>query len=85
MAQNLRAKIPEDDTLIVHDQNRDAARKFKEEVANAAAGTGRKGTGKVVEVAETSREAAEKSVRAFWPCPSFLPKTDDEHVPQQMI
>ncbi|KAL8940922.1 MAG: hypothetical protein Q9211_002041 [Gyalolechia sp. 1 TL-2023] len=74
MAQNLRAKIPESDTLIIHDQNREAARKFKEEVAAAAAGAGADGKGKGVEVAESSREVAEKSrvVITVLPEPSIV-------------
>ena len=63
MAQNLRAKIPESDTLIVHDQNRELAQKFKEEVGIAAAGAGAKGKGNAIEVSDGPRELAEKSVR----------------------
>ncbi|KAL8877638.1 MAG: hypothetical protein Q9198_004380 [Flavoplaca austrocitrina] len=61
MAQNLRAKIPESDTLIVHDQNRELAQKFKEEVGIAAAGAGAKGKGNAIEVSDSPRELAEKS------------------------
>ncbi|KAL9594243.1 MAG: hypothetical protein Q9179_005481, partial [Wetmoreana sp. 5 TL-2023] len=61
MAQNLRAKIPESDTLIVHDQKREVTQRFKEEVGIAAAGAGAEGKGKGIEVAETPREVAEKS------------------------
>ncbi|KAL8719268.1 MAG: hypothetical protein Q9225_003698 [Loekoesia sp. 1 TL-2023] len=61
MAQNLRAKIPESDTLIIHDHNREVTRKFKEEVGIAAAGAGAEGKGRGIEVAESSREVAEKS------------------------
>lgn len=59
MAQNLRAKIPDSDTLIVHDHNSEVVEKFKNEVGTAAAGTG-------VEVADSPREVAEKSVRTFF-------------------
>ncbi|KAL8703016.1 MAG: hypothetical protein Q9201_003792 [Fulgogasparrea decipioides] len=83
MAQNLRAKIPESDTLIVHDQKREVTQRFKEEVGIAAAGAGAEGKGKGIEVAETPREVAEKSVRAYLLCPNALPTTDDEHVPQE--
>ncbi|KAI4170062.1 MAG: hypothetical protein LQ343_005202 [Gyalolechia ehrenbergii] len=62
MAQNLRAKIPEADTLLIHDQNRETARKFKEaSIAAAGAGAEGKGKGKEIEVAESSREVAAKS------------------------
>ncbi|KAI4139501.1 MAG: hypothetical protein L6R39_006265, partial [Caloplaca ligustica] len=57
MAQNLRAKIPETDTLVIHDQNHEATRRFVEKVAGAGIGTKRTG----VEIAECSREVAEKS------------------------
>ncbi|KAL8673956.1 MAG: hypothetical protein Q9168_001651 [Polycauliona sp. 1 TL-2023] len=54
MAQNLRAKIPAGDTLIVHDQNRDLSQKFMEEVDA-------QGTGNAVELSDSPRELAEKS------------------------
>ena len=85
MAQNLRAKIPEGDTVVVHDQNAAVTKKFKEEVGIAAAGTGASGKGTGIEIAETSREAAEKSV-CWTPCvhcPFSTPY--DEHVPTSMI
>ena len=63
MALNLRAKIPESDTLIVHDHNRELAQKFKEEVGIAAAGAGAKGKGNAIEVSDGPRDLAEKSVR----------------------
>ncbi len=56
MAQNLRAKIPGSDTLVIYDQKHEATRKFVEELD----GAGGKRTG--VEIAESSREVAEKSV-----------------------
>ncbi|KAL8953157.1 MAG: hypothetical protein Q9222_000978 [Ikaeria aurantiellina] len=52
MAQNLQAKIPENDTLLLNDRNEDALQKFKEEA---------KGKGKSVEVVSTAREVAERS------------------------
>ncbi|KAI4232222.1 MAG: hypothetical protein L6R40_007470 [Gallowayella cf. fulva] len=61
MAQNLRAKIPETDTLIIHDQNRDVAQKFHEEVGIAAAGAGAEGKANAIEVSESPRDLAEKS------------------------
>ncbi|KAI4254570.1 MAG: hypothetical protein LQ352_003009 [Teloschistes flavicans] len=61
MAQNLRAKIPDGDTLIVHDQNSEVVDKFKKEVGIAAAGTGTGEKGSGIEVADSPREIAEKS------------------------
>ncbi|KAL8638105.1 MAG: hypothetical protein Q9228_004700 [Teloschistes exilis] len=61
MAQNLRVKIPDGDTLIVHDQNSEVIEKFKNEVGFAAAGTGDGGKGTGIEVADSPREIAEKS------------------------
>lgn len=54
MARNLRAKIPEQDTLIICDANPETTAKFVVE-----------GSGKKIEVADP-RTVAEKSVRA---CP----------------
>ncbi|KAL9596471.1 MAG: hypothetical protein Q9219_005777 [cf. Caloplaca sp. 3 TL-2023] len=61
MAQNLRAKIPDSDALVIYDHNRDATQKFKEEVGIAAAGAGTRGKAEGIQVAESSREVAEKS------------------------
>ena len=49
MAKNLRAKIQESDTMVIHDVNTKALEKFKSEVGN-------------VEVAKNVREVAEKTV-----------------------
>ena len=49
MAKNLRAKIQESDTMVIHDVNSKALEKFKSEVGN-------------VEVAKSVREVAEKTV-----------------------
>jgi 3-hydroxyisobutyrate dehydrogenase len=49
MAKNLRAKIQESDTMVIHDVNAKALEKFKSEVGN-------------VEVAKNVREVAEKTV-----------------------
>ena len=55
MAKNLRAKIPERDTLLIHDRNAEATGMFAEEMR-----------GKGVEVVESSRELAERSVSLFF-------------------
>lgn len=49
MAQNLRAKLPSSDKLIIHDVNTEATSRFTKETSN-------------VEVAESVRDLAEKSV-----------------------
>ena len=49
MAKNLRAKIPQSDTLIIHDVNPAVTEQFKSEIGNA-------------EIAQNVREVAEKTV-----------------------
>jgi len=51
MAKNLRQKLPSDDTLIVEDINKDASRKFADELKSFQ-----------VVVADSPREVAEKAV-----------------------
>ncbi len=51
MAKNLRAKVPAEDTLFIHDVNAAATQKFLEENPGG------------VRVAENVREIAEKAVR----------------------
>jgi hypothetical protein len=60
MAKNLRAKIPAEDTLFVHDVNTAATKKFLEEHPQG------------VRVADNVREVAEKAVciTLFHPLPS---------------
>lgn len=57
MAKNLRAKVPESDTLVIHDRNGEATSSFMREI----------GVGKEVniEVANTPRQVAEKSVSGY--------------------
>lgn len=50
MAKNLRAKLPADDVLFIHDVNKAATTKFLEENPSG------------VRVADTVREVAEKAV-----------------------
>ena len=50
MAKNLRSKISESDTMVIHDVNQTALDKFKSEFSN-------------VEIAKNVREVAEKTVR----------------------
>lgn len=51
MAKNLRQNLPNHDTLVVQDINKDASRKFADELS-----------GFTVIVANTARQVAEKSV-----------------------
>jgi 3-hydroxyisobutyrate dehydrogenase len=60
MAKNLRAKIPAEDTLFVHDVNTAATKQFLEEHPQG------------VRVAQTVREVAEKAVRMPLPLPPLL-------------
>lgn len=53
MAKNLRAKLPAETTLIICDVAKPLIEKFTSEVTSG------------VEVAETPKEVAERSVRAF--------------------
>jgi 3-hydroxyisobutyrate dehydrogenase len=53
MAKNLRAKIPSEDTLFVHDINTEATRRFLGENPNG------------VRIADNVREVAEKAVCRF--------------------
>lgn len=65
MAKNLRAKIPATDSLVIYDLNTDATRRLAEEVGIAASSAGVPGKGTGIEVAESPREVAEKSVSIF--------------------
>ena len=60
MAKNLRASIPSGDTLIVHDRNNDATAKFVQEI------------GAGIEVANSPRAVAEKSVSPSYFCLTLL-------------
>lgn len=62
MAKNLRAKIPETDSLVIFDTNPAATQKFAEEVGIAAASAGASGKGLGIHIASSPREVAEKSV-----------------------
>ena len=62
MAKNLRAKIPASDTLIVRDINEDVMSQFVAEAQEAARTSGAGAGEGQVEIAESAREVAEKSV-----------------------
>lgn len=53
MARNLRAKIPPEDVLVIHDRNNEATRTFVDEVGDTGG----------LEIANSPRQVAEKSVR----------------------
>ena len=57
MAKNLRAKLPDSDTLTIHDFDPAVSSRFVDEVKASS--------GKHVEIAEKGRHAADKSVRQF--------------------
>jgi hypothetical protein len=63
MAKNLRAKIPETDTLIVCDTNSHATKKFVEEAGIAVSSTIAPGKGTGIHIAEDPKEVAQKAVR----------------------
>jgi hypothetical protein len=63
MAKNLRARMPAEDTLFVHDVNVAATKKFLEENPTG------------VRIAENVREVAEKAVSL--PCLLILPLHDE--------
>lgn len=67
MAKNLRAKLPKEDTLVIHDINTAALSKFKQESGSQS-----------VHVAENVREVAEKSVRRVFSRHTLHSR--DEHV-----
>lgn len=69
MARNLRAKIPAEDTLFVHDVNTAATKKFLEEHPQG------------VRVADNVREVAEKAVCVI----TFLYPAYDELIFLTMI
>ena len=76
MAENLRAKIPKNDTLIIYDSKNEITSKFAKEAGSS-------GKGASVEIGRNPREVAEKSVRPIRP-PSLvttLPVSNDEYVP----
>ena len=52
MAKNLRAKLPEGDTLVINDINKDATAQFVKEALPAGG----------VKIAESPREVAEQAV-----------------------
>lgn len=55
MAQNLRAKIPSSDTLVIHDRNTEATTKFMQEASGTSNEEMR------IEVVSSPRQVAEKS------------------------
>ena len=64
MAKNLRAKIPAQDTLFVHDVNTAATKKFLEENPQG------------VQIAANVRELAEKAVSTIFRSSPYCPYDD---------
>ena len=62
MAKNLRAKMPEEDTLLIHDRDTAATTKFLQEIATSSADKGLR-----VEMLASPREVAERSVSTHLP------------------
>lgn len=66
MAKNLRARIPNDDKLLVFDRDSEATSKFAKEVGIAASSVGAESKGTGIEIVNSPREVAERSVsKAF--------------------
>ena len=65
MAKNLRAKIPESDTLIVCDVNKKATKQFVEEVGLAASHASNHGKQMRTQIADNPQEVAQKSVSSI--------------------
>lgn len=80
MAKNLRARMPEGDTLLIHDRNTEATSKFIEEVGIAAASVGADRKGQGIEIVNTPRALAEKSVSAAFYLLNRLQVSCDEYV-----
>ncbi|KAJ5431511.1 Dehydrogenase multihelical [Penicillium cf. griseofulvum] len=62
MAKNLRAKIPASDTLIVRDVNEESMKRFAAEARETAQSNGAGANQGRVEIAQSAREVAEKSI-----------------------
>lgn len=73
MAKNLRAKMPEGDTLTIYDVNTSSTDKLKSETESSK-----------VEIAKSPKEVAEKSVSSPVHIP-FTKKHDEQHLSFHMI
>ena len=62
MAKNLRAKIPEDDKLVIYDRNEDVTAQFVHENDHLDSNVASLRRGKNVEVARAARDVVERSV-----------------------
>lgn len=70
MAQNLRAKLPSSDKLVIFDKNEDATSRFVKENQDT-------------EVASNVRDVAEKSVCCHWRFITSIPVSYDEYFSYQ--
>lgn len=62
MAKNLRAKVPEDDQLVIYDRNKDVTTQFMHEYHHLDSNLAPRKIGKNLKVANTARELIERSV-----------------------
>ena len=67
MAANLRAKLPTGDKFLINDVNKAATAKFVQEVGIVATGTEGENEARAVEVVDSPREIAERSVSVHYP------------------
>lgn len=70
MAQNLRAKLPSSDKLVIFDKNEDATSRFVKENQDT-------------EVASNVRDVVEKSVCCQWRLITSIPVSYDEYFSYQ--
>lgn len=65
MALNLRYKVAGADKLVIYDRNTDVTTELVDEVRVAASSRGMAGNGIGIEIVNSPREVAEKSVSKF--------------------
>lgn len=73
MAKNLRARVPEDDKLVIYDRNEDVSAQFVHEYDHRDSNMGSLRIGENIEVADTAREVVERSVSPAFHLPSKNP------------
>lgn len=70
MVKNLRAKISEDDKLVIYDRNEDVTAQFVHEYDHVDPNAAFMRRGKNVEVARAARDVVERSVSPAFYLPS---------------
>lgn len=73
MAKNLRAKVPENDKLVIYDRNEDVTTQFVHENNCLVSNVGSLKRGNNTEVVKTAREVVERSVSTAFHLPSHDP------------